>query len=155
MVCRVLGPLLILGGIVMIAVGIYSFSTRFDQPLPFFGERRSEPNRFWMVFLGMFALMPGLWLTGIGYMGTAARYVAEATAPAAREIMGAVAAGMRGNAEERVVVRCHKCEAENDADAKFCKACGAALEKSVTCPACNEKNDPDAKFCDNCGGKLK
>ncbi|HEX5136655.1 MAG TPA: zinc ribbon domain-containing protein [Planctomycetota bacterium] len=172
-VCRILGPLMILGGFVMVVVGVYSFSTRFDEPLGFpvpFGKQETrKPDLFWLCFVGMMVLIGGIWLTSIGYMGAAARYVAAETAPVAtdafnyvargasegvKQIAGAVADGIRGEAGGKVVVRCHKCEAGNDADARFCKACGAALGKSVTCPACNERNDPDANFCDNCGGKL-
>ena len=53
------------------------------------------------------------------------------------------------------VVRCHKCNAENDTDAKFCDGCGAALTKTRACPACSELNDPDARFCDNCGHRFE
>jgi hypothetical protein len=172
-VCRVMGPLMILGGFVMVVVGIYSFSRRFGEPLgfpmPFGNAEPRKPDLFWLAFVGMLVLIGGVWLTVIGYMGAAARYVAAETAPVAadtinyvahgaregvKEIVGAVAEGVRREAGGKILVRCHKCEAENDADAKFCKACGAALGKSVTCPACNEKNDPDANFCVNCGGKL-
>jgi len=48
-------------------------------------------------------------------------------------------------------VRCPKCNEENDADAKFCKECGAAVAKTAHCPDCGELNDADANFCDNCG----
>lgn len=171
--CRVLGPLMILGGFALVVVGIHSFSTRVDEPfglpVPFGRAEPRKPDLFWLAFVGMLVLIGGIWLTSIGFMGAAARYVAAETAPVAtdtfnyvargaregvKEIVGAVAEGVRRDAGGKVVVRCHKCEAENDADAKFCKACGAALGKSVACPACNERNDPDAKFCDNCGGKL-
>lgn len=160
--CRVAGPIMIVGGFIMVAVGIYDFTSGF-------GDFDRGPSLFWLCFVGMMVLSGGVWLARFGYLGAAARYVAAETAPVAtdtinyvargasegvRELAGAVAAGIRGNAGERILVRCHKCEAENDADAKFCKACGAALGKTVACPACNEKNDPDANFCDNCGGKL-
>ncbi|MBN2271824.1 MAG: zinc-ribbon domain-containing protein, partial [Sedimentisphaerales bacterium] len=48
-------------------------------------------------------------------------------------------------------IRCHKCNALLEEDAKFCSKCGAPLSKTKPCPQCRELNDPDAKFCDNCG----
>jgi ribosomal protein L40E len=160
--CRIAGPVLIVAGFIMTAIGVYDFSAGF-------GDFDRGPGLFWLCFVGMLVLGGGVTLARIGYLGAAARYVAAETAPVAtdafnyvargasegvKQIAGAVADGMRRDTGGKVVVRCHKCEAENDADAKFCKACGAALGKSVACPACNERNDPDANFCDNCGGKL-
>jgi hypothetical protein len=49
------------------------------------------------------------------------------------------------------LIRCHRCNHDNAAQARFCSACGVALTKNVPCPNCRELNDPDAKFCDNCG----
>ena len=54
-----------------------------------------------------------------------------------------------------VVVRCHKCNAENEPGDRFCGQCGAALAKTRPCPACGELNDPDARFCDNCGAAFE
>jgi ribosomal protein L40E len=64
---------------------------------------------------------------------------------------GVAAAGTDSASAGKVVVRCHKCNADNAAGAKFCAQCGAALGKTKPCPKCGELNDPDAKFCDNCG----
>ena len=47
---------------------------------------------------------------------------------------------------------CSNCAAENDAGAKFCNECGAAL--SAGCPSCGATNKPGAKFCNECGGAL-
>lgn len=49
------------------------------------------------------------------------------------------------------LIRCHRCNHDNAAHARFCSACGVALAKNVPCPNCGELNDPDSKFCDNCG----
>jgi hypothetical protein len=46
---------------------------------------------------------------------------------------------------------CPSCATPNDADAAFCKACGAAL---AGCPSCGRANDADAAFCKECGAKL-
>ena len=113
----------------------------------------------------------GLMLTVFGFQGALARYHAAEHAPVIRDAVGymadgtkesvktvarAVAEGIRdpdsGPAEPDI--RCHKCNQANDADARFCKSCGAALLKIVACPGCHELNDPDANFCDHCGGTL-
>jgi class 3 adenylate cyclase/tetratricopeptide (TPR) repeat protein len=49
-------------------------------------------------------------------------------------------------------VRCARCDADNRAEARFCRACGAALAR--TCPGCGAESSPDALFCDRCGTRL-
>ena len=130
---------------------------------------------FGMVAGGMVLLAVGAVLTKFGYMGRVARYAAGELAPVAtdtlnyvadessqavRSVSSAIAAGIhdgRGDAPPsgepapKTVVRCHKCNAANDADDRFCGQCGAELLKRRPCPSCGELNDGDAKFCDNCG----
>lgn len=157
---RRIGPLVAIAGAVLVAIGMLSFFTAFGG-----GGR---PTYFWCAFVGMPLLAIGLAITKFGYVGTITRYVANETTPvgvdvvntmahgtkdAVRDVATAVGEGLgaaRGG--ERVeVVRCHKCNATNDADASFCKACGTPLVKSRPCPSCHELNDPDARFCDRCG----
>jgi len=77
--------------------------------------------------------------------------MAEGTREGVKAVAGAIGQGLRegglGGAPQ-TVVRCHKCNALAQADAKFC---GQSLGKTKPCPGCRELNDPDAKFCDNCG----
>ena len=113
----------------------------------------------------------GAGICKFAFMGAVSRYVADEVAPvgkdvinymaegtqgAVREVAAAVAEGLHAGTPAQVVhlVRCHKCNHSNNADAKFCSECGAALAKSVPCLSCHELNDPDAKFCDNCGKPL-
>jgi class 3 adenylate cyclase len=49
-------------------------------------------------------------------------------------------------------MRCSKCDSDNREGAKFCNACGTALDKR--CAACGALNQPGAKFCDECGAVL-
>jgi class 3 adenylate cyclase/tetratricopeptide (TPR) repeat protein len=49
-------------------------------------------------------------------------------------------------------VACPRCGRENDPDARFCGACGAAL--LATCRACGAANASDASFCATCGSAL-
>ena len=48
---------------------------------------------------------------------------------------------------------CAECSAENPADARFCMACGAALERR--CSACGTSVPGQARFCPNCGTQLE
>jgi class 3 adenylate cyclase/tetratricopeptide (TPR) repeat protein len=47
---------------------------------------------------------------------------------------------------------CVGCQHENPDGARFCNACGAALEAS--CAACGQANPPGARFCNGCGAAL-
>ncbi len=49
-------------------------------------------------------------------------------------------------------MRCSRCQAENDATARFCEDCGARLEAS--CPSCGTPVTPGKKFCRSCGAAL-
>src|ERR1700724_308902 len=48
---------------------------------------------------------------------------------------------------------CGSCAADNPADAQFCMACGARLERS--CPECGERVLPEARFCVACGAVIE
>ncbi len=125
------------------------------------------------IFAGFALIFVGGVMTGFGFMGAVARYKAAEIAPVGKDafnylaagthegvktVAGAVgeglAQGLRGPGQ-KTVLRCHKCNAENDAAARFCSQCGAGLVKSRPCPHCGELNDGDAKFCDNCGRALQ
>ncbi len=47
---------------------------------------------------------------------------------------------------------CATCGSENDADARFCDACGSPL--LAGCPSCGTANKPGARFCRSCGTSL-
>src|SRR5262245_11865181 len=49
-------------------------------------------------------------------------------------------------------MKCARCQAENQADARFFEDCGARLE--VTCPSCGTPVTPGKKFCRSCGTAL-
>ena len=172
---RLIGPVLILVGAGMFIAGVVSFGDNFDDKFDDVGgksaldweiervtgkqpQKPKPANRFWMCFVGIPLLGIGIGMTRAGYLGVAARYVAGETAPVARDTINYVVDGtkdsirdvaeaIRGDADDAVV--CPKCEHRNDADAKFCDDCGAAL--AVMCAKCGEANDADAKFCSACG----
>ena len=49
-------------------------------------------------------------------------------------------------------MKCSRCQAENDAGARFCEDCGARLEAPR--PSCGTPVTPGKKFCRSCGAAL-
>ena len=49
-------------------------------------------------------------------------------------------------------MRCPACNTDNTTNAKFCLACGVALQKG--CPSCGRDSPPGARFCTECGAGL-
>ena len=49
-------------------------------------------------------------------------------------------------------MKCPRCQAENNASARFCEDCGARLE--AACPNCGTPVTPGKKFCRSCGAAL-
>ena len=82
-VLRVGGPVIALGGLVLIIVGVGSFFASFGSFEP--------PQYFWCVFAGMPLLMVGLVMCKFGYLGAIYRYWAAETAPVAKDTFNYVA----------------------------------------------------------------
>jgi hypothetical protein len=161
---RVLGILLLVVGGCFMAVGLISFFSAFGG----FGR----PRLFWCCFVGAPVLAAGGALAKFGYMGAVGRYMAGEMAPVAKDTFNYMAdgtrdgvrtvaravgegLGLRDGEGPATVVLCHRCNGENDADAKFCSECGAPIRKTKPCAGCGELNDPDARFCDNCGDRFE
>ena len=165
-VLRIVGPGLVIVGLIFTAVGIGSFFSSF-------GSFGGMPRNFWCAFVGLPMIGVGIAISKFAFLGAIGRYMAGEVAPVAkdtfnymadgtkdgvRNIAGAIGEGLRAGGAQggsATVVRCHKCNAENDADAKFCDNCAAPLMKTKACPSCGEMNDPDARFCDNCGREIR
>jgi hypothetical protein len=163
---RVVGPIIGGAGVLLIVIGIASFFMAFGGSEP--------PKYFWCAFLGMPLAFVGGVMISYGYMGKVMRYYAQEAAPPIKDtfnymahgtsdgvktMAGAIGQGLReggfgAGGAAQTQVRCHKCNALNQVEAKFCSQCGQAMAKSRPCPDCSEMNDPDAKFCDNCGRSL-
>lgn len=157
---RIIGPAVAGVGLIFTIIGFASFFSAFGS----FGT----PRYFWCAFVGLPMLGIGLGLTKFAYLGAVTRYLANETAPvgkdvvnylahgtrdAVRDVAAAVGKGLRGDGEASAAGKvCSGCAAANDADAKFCKGCGAPLTR--TCSRCAVANDGDARFCDACGHAL-
>lgn len=160
---KAIGPAIAGIGLVLIVVGMISFFTSIGK----FGP----PRYIWCVFLGMPLLFVGVAISKFAYLGTITRYIAGETAPVGKDVTNYIVAGTKdsirdvatavgegfaaaGGAEASTRFRCHKCNTDNDATAKFCDNCGVPLAKSKPCEKCGELNDPEARFCDNCGSAV-
>lgn len=54
-----------------------------------------------------------------------------------------------------LTIKCGKCNAENQPDARYCYKCGKELSQDAKiCPKCNSANLNDANFCSKCGNKI-
>jgi hypothetical protein len=160
---RMVGPLVLGAGIIFTLIGLGSFFSSFGT--------FEFPRYFWCAFIGLPLIGVGISICRFAFLGAVSRYVADEVAPvgkdvvnymadgtkdAIRDVASAVGEGLRGgaSANPQRVVRCHKCNADNQVSANFCQGCGASLAKTKPCAACGESNDPDAKFCDNCGASF-
>lgn len=172
---RVIGPIILVVGIILTVIGIGSFFVSMNSAMSSFGAT-SGPKYFWCAFLGMPLVVVGLAITSYGYMGAVARYSAAEIAPVGKDTINYMADGTKGGIKTvaravgegisaglaagaaggsaQTTVQCPRCETDNDADARFCDNCGAELTTSRECSQCGEQNDPDARFCDNCGTRL-
>lgn len=156
---RIVGPILVGVGLLLIAVGVGSFFSSFGGFEP--------PRFFWCAFLGMPILFAGTVCCKFGFMGRVSRYVAGEVAPVQKDTFNYLAEGTQQGLRtlagavrdgfsqgETSVAKCSKCHAANEADAKFCAHCGAELPRERSCPACSAANAADAQFCNQCGGAL-
>lgn len=154
---RIIGPAMALAGLIFTIVGFGSFFSAFGS--------FETPRYFWCAFVGLPLLAIGFGITRFAYLGAVTRYMANEVAPVGKDVVNYIAEGTKGAVRDMAaavgegfhagaparLLRCHKCHADNELPANFCKACGAPLGKTKSCPGCREMNDPDARFCDRCG----
>jgi len=71
-------------------------------------------------------------------------------------MMGTAMGNATGGQQQGQQVACPKCNAMNQAGAKFCAACGAPMQVAqAACPACNAQIPAGVKFCPSCGANLQ
>ena len=128
---RLVGVVLLLVALPLLAIGVVDFMSSMGS---FEG-----PHRFWMVMVGGLLLAPALWCLQAGFMGVASRYVAGETMPVVKDSAAYLTDGEGvlgiGRTVDDAPARasaptgpyCSKCGTRNDADARFCDSCGAAL----------------------------
>ena len=149
-ILKIVGPIVAAAGLILAVVGFVSFFSSFGSG--------GMPSLFWCAFVGMPVFVIGLGITFTAFRREIATYHKNESAPVINEFaedikpaVQSVASAVRETAAAQDAI-CPNCGEKNDADAKFCKNCGAALRK--VCPHCGEQNDADAKFCKSCGKSL-
>jgi hypothetical protein len=132
---RVLGPALAGVGLLFTVFGFGSFFSSFGTFEP--------PRYYWCAFVGLPLLFLGAALCLFAFSGSFARYYFGETAPVVKDTFNYLAEGTQGGVRATAQAvgeglseglssgapkaTCPRCHQANDADAKFCKHCGAAL----------------------------
>ncbi|MEP9362283.1 zinc ribbon domain-containing protein [Nocardioides sp. CN2-186] len=114
-VLRVLGFVLLAVGIVLAingGMGVADTSDSFDGP---------SNSALAKLVIGMFMVVFGLAALSFGFLGAQARYAAGEAMPVVKDSLTYL------KDEGKTGPFCSKCGVRNDADAKFCDSCGAAL----------------------------
>jgi len=149
---KLIGFPLVISGVVFMAIGIYDFFS-------YIGSFES-PTLFWMIFVGMLLLFPGMVCLLNAYMGKIARYTSTQMSPVIKDTTNYLIDGTKDQildvidkAKGSQYLVCPFCRENNDEDSNYCDNCGKQL--STTCLKCNSENDADAEFCKSCGSKLK
>jgi hypothetical protein len=128
---RVVGIAVLVVAVTFLVIGLRDFFASSDS---FEG-----PDRFWMVFVGIFGLAIAGWCLQAGFMGAVARYAAGETMPTVKDSAAYLTDGEGVLGIGRTV---------DDTAALP----GAAIGPS--CATCGTRNDGDASFCDRCGAAL-
>ena len=131
-ILRTFGPIIFAVGLLCAIISVVNLMTTDD-----------EPKLFFLGFIGLPLMFVGGVMSSFGWQSVLLRYQAREVGPVAgqsfnylagetrdgiRDIAAAVGEGVRG--EQHVL--CPKCNASNDTDARFCKACGAAMTGAST-----------------------
>jgi len=132
---RTLGPTVVGIGLLLIIVGMVDFFSVFGS--------MESPHLFWCVFLGMPVLFVGVVMCQFAFFGAVARYISGEAAPVQKDTFNYLADGTKegvktvaqaigeGLSAAHAGVHCGQCNHSNDADARFCKNCGAPLVRQV------------------------
>lgn len=153
---RVLGPAIMVVGLVLVVIGIGNFFLAFGTMEP--------PRYFWCAFLGLPLIGVGGMITQYAFLGAIHRFVAGEAAPVAKDTFNYMATGTQAGVRDIATaikqgfagepLSCPACGTSHDIEAKFCENCGQPIASSKTCSQCSAANNPRAKFCDTCGHKF-
>ena len=162
---RAVGVVLVIVGGILALIGFVDFFASFGSFRP--------PRLFGCAFAGLGLLGVGMAICRYAFLGAVARYVPGEVAPVATDtldyvgeegaegieaVAGAVGRGLRAASDENEDespgdVTCPTCHTPNAPDARFCKQCGAELQRK--CAHCGGTSAPDARFCDDCGRRFE
>lgn len=144
-VLKVLGPLILVVGIIMFFGGAVALMTGDGIGFGF------------LPFFSIPVMFVGGVMTQFAYMGKMTKYMHKRMGPIQKDYVNYMLDGTKDHIKEIVHGKetskpCAFCGDMNDVDAKFCDNCGKPLTKA--CRHCLEENEQDAKFCKSCGKAL-
>ena len=145
---KIVGFIMVAAGLALAIAGFVDFFKAMSNP------EKGIPKLFFLAFIGLPMLGIGAGLLTFAFRREIATYSKNESVPVINEASSEIAPAIQNvvkAAKTESGVRC-ECGALNDADAKFCKACGKPLVK--TCDNCGENNSADSAYCNNCGNKL-
>jgi hypothetical protein len=126
---RLVGVGLAIVGLLFTACGMVSFFSSFVTLEP--------PRYFWCAFVGLPVLFAGLAICQFAFLGSVSRFVAGESAPVQKDTFNYLAQGTQEGVRT------------------IAKAVGEGLAATgVPCPNCRHTNEAAAKFCSNCGAAL-
>ena len=108
--------------VVVLGLALYFVVVGFSD----FVTSDNEPQKFWMLFVGIPLLAVGSWLAMAGFGGAAARYAVGEGVPVARDSLDYLTRNHPA-AEPTGGPYCRACGTRNDATASFCDSCGKSL----------------------------
>lgn len=123
-VFRVLGVLLMGTAGVLISLVVADFFRAFNDP-----SLDAMPTKGWMLFLALPFFLAGGALLQLGFAGAHAAYLAGEYAPALQSVSRDLGLHGQGDTSQEPGSGpyCRSCGRANDADARFCDACGTAM----------------------------
>ena len=84
---RVVGPAVVIVGLIFTAIGIGSFFSAFGTFEP--------PRYFWCVFVGFPLMALGIAICMFAFMGAVTRYMADEAAPVGKDVVNYMAEGTK------------------------------------------------------------
>ncbi len=151
-ILRTIGPIFIILGGIGLLIGLIDFFLAFAG--------HGSPRLFWCAFLGIPLLGIGAMMTQIGFAGRIMRFMAEETAPVAKDSFNYMAS------ETQEGIR-HATQAMGEGLATGIAAAGLGdlfnanknirrneINITIRCHKCNHIAETNARFCDQCGAKL-
>lgn len=143
---RILGFVFLISGISCMTFGLIDFFKAFST--------MEQPTLFYLCFIGVFLITPGIIFLLIGYNRAIYAYFAKDQATVINELTKNIkpAIDTVSDTMNKNQIECPYCHNKNFKDAKYCSNCGKSLIKK--CHYCNSENPLDANYCNNCGKKL-
>ena len=159
---RMIGPLMIGVGGLLVLVGMVSFFSGFGSSMGF-GRMPEPPKYFWCAFIGMPIAAFGMMITRFAFMGAGLRYMANEVAPVAKDTVNYMAEETK---ETMVGVGSYIAEGTKGAVSGMAHDVAAAVAEGLRegsaaeapqtrhCPKCQLENEAAANFCKSCGTPL-